>query len=436
MEKKRLIILVAAILALGLALGLILNRCSGPQSPESPTTGPVPSGSEPSVPAGTEDTVPDTTGYTEPTVPTETTAPTDTTVPTEPAAPTEPSGPSAPTSPSEPTAPTSPSEPTAPTEPPHVHTFLKGETVLPTRDTPGYTHYTCSSCGYEYDGDVVAALSVQDVVNAQPLRPTKTGIPALDDLAAAILAQITRPEDTPYDKLQAVYDYALSHFRHKAVAVDADRAFAFAGDKVFKNAGEMLISYEAYQILTGNAGLSDHYAAAFTVLTRAIGLESYVVNGTCGGSNHVWNNIVIDGELYAFDAYTATAPQFAKRDKELSGYTYRDREGYLAKQSGFQAAGVFSVTLTVTDDEGTRTETFHWDASQAEALCCTIHIRGQGTVRYSLQITTEGGSPVFTEESGGTHSGSAHTGTLAPGGHSLTVQEQNSMMRFEIQIEN
>ncbi len=420
MEKKHLIIIVAVILAAALGLGLWL-RLGAEEVPQPP------------VDETTETTLPvETTAET--TLPTEeTTQPTaETTVVTEPTQPA--------TQPVEVTT-----QPTQPTEPSCAHSFQKGETVAPALDHAGYTLYTCSLCGYSYRGDPVAALSLQQVVNSLPLKPAVTGVAQLDALVADTLSKITTENQTTYEKLQAIYQHLIAR-TPQSVAVDMTDAVKFAGDTVYANISELVISYEAYQFLSEGKGVSDHFAAAFAVLTRAVGLESYVVNGSLNGSNHVWNNVVIGGEYYAFDTSTATAPQFALADSELAGYTYRNREGALAAQQGFQKAAPLTVKLTITDDTGTTEHTITWSAGEIRSGANSYMrnlktLRLKGDVTYTLTVVSGGSKVCVTDEKetrqeltvGGSISGQL---TAASGYYTLTVEDTASLMLLEIRVDN
>lgn len=418
MKTSHLIIIVAIILVAALALGLVLRGCDTAAQPEetTPATQPTQDPTDPTDP---------TQPATQPTV----------TEPTEPA--TEPSqGTTEPVT-----------EPvTLPTEPGHVHTFQKGNTVAPTLDAAGYTVYTCQECGYAYHGDPVAALTMQDVINAQTLNPTSTGVQALDTLVQGILEDITEPGDTNYQKLEAIYDYLLTRVSHGSLPIDMNDAVEFAGDKVFENVSELVVSYEAYQLLSQDQGVSDHYAAAFSVLTRAVGLESYVVNGSLQGEGHVWNNVVIGGEYYAFDTYTSTNPQFALADSELSGYSYSNREDAIAAQNGFREAAEFTVLLTVTDNSGTKEHTLTWDAGAirtgADSYLRNLStIRAKGDVTYTLKIVSGGSSIRLTDEKGNMTElavGDTVSGTLTAGTgyYTLRAEDAESLMHLEIRIDN
>lgn len=443
MEKKHLIMAVAGILIAALLLGLGISHFGSRTAPE--TTDPT--GETTAATAGPGETTAGTEPGGETTAPTagtepvgETTAPTTVTDPSgETTAPT-----TAPTAPT--TAPTT--EPTTapttvPTEPGHEHTYEKGETVLPTLSAPGYTLYTCTGCGASYQGDPVAALTLQSVINDMELNPATTGIPELDSAVRKLLGQITGENDGTYDKLMAIYNYQLEELSHGGGELDASKIAQFSQDKVFKNAGELVIAYEANQLLEEGKGISDQYAALFCTLTRAVGLESYVVNGTLNGSNHVWNNIMIDGQLYTFDTYTTTAPQFAKTDSEVSGYVCTNRDSSIANQSGFRSADAFTVSLTVQGSTGTETYSYTWNLDDVRSGTANFMrnqqvVRPRGDVTYTLEVTSGSGSFVFTDENGNKTQGTSFTGTLASGSgyHVLTIEEENSMMAFDIRIDN
>ncbi len=439
MEKKHLILAVAVILILAVALGLLapyfLNG-GQPHGTDSAgeTTEPSQSTTQPSGPAQESTTAPD---------PEESTP--STTVPADPSGtttPEDPEGTTAPSGSSETTKPTNTVPPS--TEPTHTHSFEKQETVAATMDAPGYTRYTCKDCGYSYQGDVTAALTLQQVINAQTLHPTATGIGELDTLVEGVLAQILPANATNYEKLDAIYRYILTECSHGNGEVDLGKAVKLAGNKVFRSAGDLLFSYEAYQMLTEKQGVSDHYAALFYVLTRGAGFDSYAVTGELNGRSHVWNNVRIDGKLYAFDTYTTTAPQFAVADGGLSGYSYQNRDKDMAAQCGFQAADTFTVKLTLIDDTGTTEKEFTWSMADMRGGTANFMkntpnlIRAKGIVTYTLTVTGGSGSFLLTNELEEAVSGSSITGTLEPGGgyHTLQAEEVNSMMHFVFRIDN
>lgn len=418
MEKKHLIMAVAAILLLAVAAGLLLPYLLNREQP----------------PVATDPTVQTTVPMEESSQPT--TQPQETTVPVEETtAPTE-----------ETTAPTqAPTEATtAPTEPAHVHSFEKKQTVAATLEQSGYTVYTCKSCGYSYRGDVTVALTLQQVINSQSLTPTATGIAALDTLVNDTLAQILPANATNYEKLTAIYDHLLSAFSTGSSDVDPGKAAKLADGKVFRSVSELLFSYEAYQLLTQKQGVADHYAALFCVLTRAAGFESYVVTGSRDGSSHVWNNVRIDGKLYAFDAYAPTETRFALADGALSGYVYSNRDSAIAAQSGFRAAEPFTVKLTYTDNSGTTTVEFTWSAADMRSGTANFMkntpsvIRAKGTVTYTLEVTAGSGSFLLINEKGEAVTAKTISGTLASGAgyHTLQAEEEQSMMHFDIRIDN
>lgn len=432
MEKKHLILAVAVILILAVALGLLAPYfLNGRNDPTGETTE---STTQPSGPAQENTTAPD---------PEETTAPGEpsgTTPPTDPVETTPASDPSETTPPT--TKPTTPVTP--PTEPTHTHSFEKQEPVAATLDAPGYTRYTCKDCGYSYQGDVTAALTLQQVINDQTLNPTATGIGELDTLVDGVLARILPDNAANYEKLDAIYKFILTECTHGTGEVDLGKATKLAGNKVFRSAGDLLFAYEAYQMLTEKQGVSDHYAALFYVLTRGAGFDSYVVTGQLSGGSHVWNNVRIDGKLYAFDTYTATAPQFAVSDSGLSGYSYQNRDKDMAAQCGFQAADTFTVKLTLTDDAGTTEKEFTWSTADMRGGTANFMkntpavIRAKGTVTYTLTVTGGSGSFLLTNELEEAVSGSSISGTLEPGGgyHTLQAEEENSMMHFDFRIDN
>lgn len=296
--------------------------------------------------------------------------------------------------------------------------------------------------------------SIKELINAQPLRPQATGIPELDSKVQEIFAEIFKPNYTTYDKVKAIYDYEINNFTYGGGVIPIGDAFDLAGEKVFKQLKELIIAYNAYIVLTTNVGVCDNYAAAFMVMTRAIGLESYVVGGTVNGKGHAWNNMRVSGKLYFFDAQaesTSTAGGsigyycFGKSDKDVSSsYIYSDRYGDIAKQTGFQSAEELTILLTITDDRGTTTETYTFDVENAcvsfFSLEDWIWVYASGTVHYTVEITSGEGELYVRDsvknELVSQHVGDKYCGTFEESGgyQTIEIQEWNSGMVFVFYI--
>lgn len=129
----------------------------------------------------------------------------------------------------------------------------------------------------------------ESLLNSVTLHPQKTGDKLLDSLVESILAKITSPNMSTYEKVKACYDYAINNFSYGQ-----------------GNGGGWGIKGWAYDVLTANVGVCSNYSSAFAVMTRAIGLETYLQGGQTSSSRggytgHTWCIIMINGVPYVFD---------------------------------------------------------------------------------------------------------------------------------------
>lgn len=150
------------------------------------------------------------------------------------------------------------------------------------------------------------ASTIENILNTAKLNPMKTGNVYLDEKVEEIFSQIFKPGMTTYDKVKACYDYLITNCSYGAGVIDYREVRALIGDTVYEQPDDEFTIYLAYKILTTNEGVCDHYSSAFLVMTRAIGLDTYVVTGTVrmvagGRGEHAWTNIKINNEYYIFD---------------------------------------------------------------------------------------------------------------------------------------
>lgn len=131
--------------------------------------------------------------------------------------------------------------------------------------------------------------SAETLLNSAALNPQKTGNELLDSLVESTLAKITNSNMSTYEKVKACYDYAINNF-----------SYGQSGINVWGIKGW------AYAVLTNNVGVCNNYSSAFAVLTRAIGLDTYLQNGQTSSSKggytgHTWCTMMINGVPYLFD---------------------------------------------------------------------------------------------------------------------------------------
>ncbi len=324
------------------------------------------------------------------------------------------------------------STPPATTPPgPHTHTY-QAVVTKPTMETEGYTTYTCA-CGHSFVGDKTPVLTLEQYINTLPLNPNTTGVNSVDKEIQSLLAR----GDTTYNKLLAVHNYLLNCSRRNLESNLAMMS-AFAGNKVFRYATDLKISFDAHRLIVNEGGRAENFAAAFTVAARALGLESYVVSGTLNGNPHVWSQVVIGGKMYVFDAFR-DQNVFAKLPEEAAGYA----AGRVSTKTGFQSAGAFTLTLMVTSDDGTSSQTISWDVANAgkgndDFLQCKTRLKLKGTVKYTITVAAVDGSVMIYDVTGIPEATTSASGTLNPaaGKYTILVVEQNSSRSFLIEIDN
>ena len=144
--------------------------------------------------------------------------------------------------------------------------------------------------------------TLQEILNSAPLSPMKTNDETLDAMVEQILSKIITDEMSTYDKVKACYDY----LKKNTVYQTKDEATEIRGG-VYTSWVDYKNVILATEVFSTGKGVCDHYAAAFHVLTRRIGLESYICVGKHlsqkgGMGGHVWNIITLDGTDYIFDA--------------------------------------------------------------------------------------------------------------------------------------
>lgn len=178
----------------------------------------------------------------------------------------------------------------------------------------------------------------EQLLNIQKLNPMKTNKAHVDNRVSEIINQYTNSQMTTYEKTVALYKYIQDNYSYSWYG-----QWKYSEEYVVPSDGRLIGFSES--VLFDGYGSCLNYSSAFVVLTRALGLESYVVYGSTAGAGgayveHYWVNIKINGELYTFDpqvdAQTKSYNLFLKTDNEVSGkYSYSDRNGDIAKFGNF-----------------------------------------------------------------------------------------------------
>lgn len=200
-----------------------------------------------------------------------------------------------------------------------------------------------------------SASTIENILNSAKLNPLKTGNAYLDKKVEEVFSQIFKPGMTTYDKVKACYDYLITTCSYGGGIIDYREVRALIGDTVYEQPDDEFTIYLAYKILTDHVGVCDHYSSAFLVMTRAIGLDTYIVTGTVqmragGRAEHAWTNIKINNVYYVFDPQVGDNSSsngninyyfFGKTDSQMGTmYEYNNRE------EDIRSFGYFRITGT------------------------------------------------------------------------------------------
>jgi len=134
-------------------------------------------------------------------------------------------------------------------------------------------------------------------INFWGLMQTKTDIAALMSKADEIIASVTRPDMTPYEKEKALHDYICTHTIYT-----------------------LGINEGAYGILIEGKGSCDAYADTMNLLLNRIGIYCIKIHGLCGSEAHAWNIVMIDGKYYHLD--TTWDGYYTEQNGGTICYTY------------------------------------------------------------------------------------------------------------------
>lgn len=101
-----------------------------------------------------------------------------------------------------------------------------------------------------------------------------------------------------YEKVRAIHNYMVQHYKYGFES----GAYNKEG---YASGYDASVVDLASDLIENKVGVCDHWAALFMVMTRRIGLESYLQHGQINyngdWNGHVWNTIRINGYDYVFD---------------------------------------------------------------------------------------------------------------------------------------
>lgn len=147
--------------------------------------------------------------------------------------------------------------------------------------------------------------ATHNLINSASLTPLMTGYTPLDQTVADFFASNFNDETDTYDKLKICYDFLIYGSSYESSAVTSALFSAIDKECNYYSEADRDYTAEAYAFITAKKGYCNHFAAAFMVMARAIGLECYVMHGTitwyAGTTPHYWNLIKIGSAYYIFD---------------------------------------------------------------------------------------------------------------------------------------
>ncbi len=169
-----------------------------------------------------------------------------------------------------------------------------------------------------------AAGSAQEAINRATLHPMTTGNDELDDRVRTILASITTPSMSTYDKVRAIYNYIIDHVEYGRNSLNQSDEL-----RAYETPQDAIIVLCALDTLKEGVGVCDDYAALFLVMTRAVGLDCWYSKGSTTNTKgetkaHVWNTITVGGQEYLFDAQVEDKQSANGVKYTFFGKTYDD----------------------------------------------------------------------------------------------------------------
>ena len=195
--------------------------------------------------------------------------------------------------------------------------------------------------------DVPAGASIETMIDACRLVPTKTGYTPLDDAVEKLFGEIFTPGMKTSEKVKTCYDWLIDNcsygssgsFDHMSILLinpylyPENGGYVRGGTTNFitydtaasVRCAEALSVSDAMSIFTDRIGVCDNWSSAFALMMRAIGLPCtpaacQAKNGSSYGG-HLLTVMTFNGVDYVFD------PQIEQVIADSYGYCYYGRYG-------------------------------------------------------------------------------------------------------------
>ena len=183
------------------------------------------------------------------------------------------------------------------------------------------------------------ASGIEGILNSAKLNPIKTGYTSLDNQVSSVINSVTNSSMSTYEKVKALYDWVINNMSYQIGFVIGEEI-----DSLMNTYG--FYERDAIQVFLASNGSGtkrgscDNYSAMFMILTRRIGLDSYVVSArNTNGTGHTTVNIKINGKWYNFDPQREDNSKkngkimyyaFGEDDSDSKPYTYVNRNSDVA----------------------------------------------------------------------------------------------------------
>ena len=191
----------------------------------------------------------------------------------------------------------------------------------------------------ENENSSVVASGIEGILNSAKLNPIKTGYTSLDNQVSSVINSVTNSSMSTYEKVKALYDWVINNMSYQLGFVIGEEIDSLMNTYGFyeKDAIQVFLAANGFGTKRGSC---DNYSAMFMILTRRIGLDSYVVSArNTNGTGHTTVNIKINGKWYNFDPQREDNSKkngkimyyaFGEDDSDSKPYTYLNRNSDVA----------------------------------------------------------------------------------------------------------
>ena len=183
------------------------------------------------------------------------------------------------------------------------------------------------------------ASGIEGILNSAKLNPIKTGYTSLDNQVSSVINSVTNSSMSTYEKVKALYDWVINNMSYQIGFVIGEEIDSLMNTYGFyeRDAIQVFLASNGFGTKRGSC---DNYSAMFMILTRRIGLDSYVVSArNTNGTGHTTVNIKINGKWYNFDPQREDNSKkngkimyyaFGEDDSDSKPYTYLNRNSDVA----------------------------------------------------------------------------------------------------------